>query len=210
PRTRSSSAPPASSQLSEMDPSPKRRGRPTIKKPTGNNRGKRKEDVAEEKRQEQQAARLRMEAEKARLREEQVELDRLEQDRAILRAFNELRRAKVEGGYGFGSFYGFMAAVWTSRDQQVSAAWSRFCRDHGEEMFDEVAARAEDTGDSWAIQRLVPILKSEGQRIKEIMSRGRDQELPLSEMLRTFSMDTLGDELKRDAPMIWALLCTAS
>ncbi|KAL1750636.1 hypothetical protein FB107DRAFT_294459 [Schizophyllum commune] len=193
-----------------MDPSPKRRGRPTIKKPTGNNRGKRKEDVAEEKRQEQQAARLRMEAEKARLREEQVELDRLEQDRAILRAFNELRRAKVEGGYGFGSFYGFMAAVWTSRDQQVSAAWSRFCRDHGEEMFDEVAARAKDTGDSWAIQRLVPILKSEGQRIKEIMSRGRDQELPLSEMLRTFSMDTLGDELKRDAPTIWALLCTAS
>ncbi|KAL1686720.1 hypothetical protein GGG16DRAFT_63723 [Schizophyllum commune] len=153
---------------------------------------------------------LEAEREEARsaAREAKLESAREDQDFRVKGALQALREDASQDGHGFGTFHGFLAAVFSSKDQTVSSTWSRYCRNHGAEMMDQVRSRAPEVANDWMMSRLLPVIQKEGRRIKEIMSHGRD--LPLIQLVEEFSLDKLADEIQEKAPVIWSILCDAS
>lgn len=218
PRRRGQSAPAASSPISVMNPTPVRRGRPMKKARKSGPATEPRLSAADLEqqqrlRQEQQEQRQReMEAEKQQLREQarqlREETKEQEKTRNAKALLDVMKKDTADGGYGFKTFNEFMTALMDSKDQQLSASMSRFSNKHGGALIEALARRAPDIAVDAAVDTLAETLQKEGKAVKEIFSRGFYTSV--SELLKTFSMETLSQKLQEAAPTIWKLLTEMS
>ncbi|KAJ3531453.1 hypothetical protein NMY22_g8150 [Coprinellus aureogranulatus] len=109
-------------------------------------------------------------------------------------------------GAGFDTLWSFFQALFTSKDQHVSAWISGVCRDHGVELHSFIHLRQPKASEEWACKQLSGILEKEARRLTDVFKPPPGS--TVSDILESFSMDGLLEQAKTAAPMLFLSLST--
>ena len=102
------------------------------------------------------------------------------------------------------SIWQFLKALFSSRDQQISAIVSRTLSSHGGELLDEISKKRPDVVQNWFEERMVRDLNKEGDRlISELLPPYGET---LSSSLESFSMSSVALRTQACAPLLWKCL----
>ena len=125
----------------------------------------------------------------------------------LLSAMRVLRAECSHGGFEF-TFPGFVTAALHTTDPHLLSTITKWAKSHGREVILELNRRDPDMALRIALEILQPVLRREGQAIKDLLSRG--WQTTLTDMLADFSMEKLSDELQQAAPILWEQLVQVS
>ncbi|KAJ7166271.1 hypothetical protein C8R46DRAFT_1220015 [Mycena filopes] len=178
-------------------------------------------------RAEAQAGKSAREAEKKRLKrvalaearhvEEEAAAQAKEEDdhKRAQEYFAKITRSQAEGGAGFDSMQSFVKSLFSTGkggDAQISANLTRYLRNNGEELLREIVERVPEVGAEFIDKRfdakLEEVLQREGLAIQEHLSR--HWTVSVTELLKEFDMEQLGNDLQRIAPTLWSILHSVS
>ncbi|KAJ7772145.1 hypothetical protein DFH07DRAFT_866360 [Mycena maculata] len=116
-----------------------------------------------------------------------------------------------EGGAGFGSMGDFVQSLFATDcggNTQISANLTRYLKNHGVELLNQIIDRAPEVGEEFLDEkfdaRLEKLLRAEGKAIQQLLSC--DWTTSVTELLKEFSMEQLGDQLQEVAPTLWRIL----
>ncbi|KAK7012488.1 hypothetical protein R3P38DRAFT_3324118 [Favolaschia claudopus] len=217
---------PATSTIFEPSPVKLKGGRSRATKTTRNPRNSKAGMSSAEKEQMQadvlKLRRAREAQQKRELRAEVAEVRRQEFEAAIeakeerdhLRAqqhFAKITAPVEDGGAGFedlSTFFDSLFASGRGGDAQMSANLTRFLKTHGEHVLQLIVERVPEVGqqflDKELDKKLEEVLKAEGEAIQSHLTR--EWTTSITELLKEFSMEKLGEELQEVAPTLWRIL----
>ncbi|KAK6971843.1 hypothetical protein R3P38DRAFT_2586378, partial [Favolaschia claudopus] len=182
-------------------------GRPRVSAPRRNPRGTR--DL--QKQPEWQAAGLqqaRQEAEAVEqaLAEKEREF-KAKQKQKLQNTVHGFVRDTMKGGTSLREILDAMFSI-NQDDPQITGVFSRFFRAHGANLMQKVAERAPEEGDLFATQQIADLVEREGKIIQNLLTR--ESGTKVSELLSSFNMRGLADELRAAAPTMWGILVAVS
>ncbi|KAK7016011.1 hypothetical protein R3P38DRAFT_3321516 [Favolaschia claudopus] len=182
-------------------------GRPRVSAPRRNPRGTR--DL--QKQPEWQAAGLqqaRQEAEAVEqaLAEKEREF-KAKQKQKLQNTVHGFVRDTMKGGTSLQEILDAMFSI-NQDDPQITGVFSRFFRAHGANLMQKVAERAPEEGDLFATQQIADLVEREGKIIQNLLTR--ESGTKVSELLSSFNMRGLADELRAAAPTMWGILVAVS
>ncbi|KAJ3729395.1 hypothetical protein C8R42DRAFT_742175 [Lentinula raphanica] len=123
------------------------------------------------------------------------------------RAYNVIRHITSSDGANFRSLGEFFEALTdsdTPSDQQVEAKLTRFSQSKGCDLTRFVWKRAPEVADVILSEEIQRVLAKEGQAIQELLTR--ENSTKMSDLLIQFSISTLIESLKKEAPVLWESL----
>ncbi|KAK7019707.1 hypothetical protein VNI00_017984 [Paramarasmius palmivorus] len=224
-------APPGSSPLSILNPSPIKTqgGRPRVKKAHRNPRGimeVKKTQEWQDKKHAEEALRAAEEADRKMKAAEELKAKKdaekearreakLKEDTNL--AHQVLRRitaSRDEEGFGFDSLIHFFESALDLEgrgdDSQSRATMSRFLQGQAANLASLIFQRAPDDQLDVFLQgaEVRKKLEKEGQAIQELLSR--KQGTKIHDLLDEFNLEALEKDLRRDAPLMWSILTDVS
>ncbi|KAK6977334.1 hypothetical protein R3P38DRAFT_3476116 [Favolaschia claudopus] len=221
---------PATSTIFEPSPTKPKGGRRRAQRPARNPRNSKAGLSSAEKAQMKAAvfeARRTREAEEKQVRRAEIaEARRLELEAAVkakaerdhLRAqqhFAKITAPEEDGGAGFDDVSAFFDSLFASGhggDAQTSANLTRFLKTRGEHVLQLIVERVPEVGqqflDKELDKKLEEVLKGEGEAIQRHLTR--EWTTDITEVLKEFSMEKLGEELQEVAPTLWRILESVS
>ncbi|KAJ7017793.1 hypothetical protein C8F04DRAFT_1053581 [Mycena alexandri] len=167
----------------------------------------RSEREAEQKRIRRAAA-----AETRRIQEEAAVKAKVEEDHVRAQEyFAKITKSEAEGGAGFESGQSFVQSLFstgTGGNPQTSANLTRYLQTGGADLFREIVERVPEVGEEFIDKefdaKLEKVLREEGQAIQELLTR--HWTTSVTELLKDFDMEQLGDDLQQIAPTLWNIL----
>ncbi|KAJ7688872.1 hypothetical protein B0H17DRAFT_865873, partial [Mycena rosella] len=125
--------------------------------------------------------------------------------------FSNITESEEDGGGGFTSIHEFFDSLLAKDcpgNSQISANLMRFLKQHGAELLDQIVNRVPEIGEEFLDKRfdarLEELLRAEGKAIQELLSR--NWTMSVTELLKEFSMEELGEQLQKVAPTLWRIL----
>ncbi|KAJ7163528.1 hypothetical protein C8R43DRAFT_879780 [Mycena crocata] len=116
-----------------------------------------------------------------------------------------ITKSDADGGFNFANLEEFFDALWRKGgDAAISAKITQYIQRHGTEHVEGMFKRSKDTKDEYISGVMEEIFQREGRAIQKILTR--DSTTTVTELLKEFSMDKLGEEIEAAAPMLWAAL----
>ncbi|KAF8181438.1 hypothetical protein K438DRAFT_1976162 [Mycena galopus ATCC 62051] len=219
-------ASPATSTIFEPSPLKSKGGRPRVKRATRNPRHSTSEMTPVEREQLRveaaTARRVRENEQKKAKRAEAAQTRRVEQEAAAqvqaekdhLRAqsfFAKITASEEDGGAGFRSVRSFVDSLFATGcggDAQIATNLTRFLQNNGGDVLQKIVDRVPEVGEEFLDrkfdERLENLLKAEGKAIQEHLTRHWTTNV--TELLKEFSMEKLGDDLQKIAPTLWKIL----
>ncbi|KAJ7607150.1 hypothetical protein FB45DRAFT_993941 [Roridomyces roridus] len=95
-----------------------------------------------------------------------------------------------------------------AKDPAVTGLLTKAFRSNGVELMQQIADRAPDKADTFALERMGAVLRREGAAIQGHLSRPKGTKI--SDLLHSFDLQTLAESLRELAPNMWQLLSEAS
>ncbi len=93
-------------------------------------------------------------------------------------------------------------------DKQFSANLTRYIRDHGKKLTRWMWTRVPEQREDILSEEMASMLSREGKAIQSLLTRG--SATTAADLLSSFSMDQLANDLQRVAPKLWSLLGAVS
>ncbi|KAJ6575846.1 hypothetical protein B0H10DRAFT_1837543 [Mycena sp. CBHHK59/15] len=150
--------------------------------------------------------RLKRELEEQRLATKRAQaIADAEETRRAQSVFEQITADEADGGFNFDSLDQFFDALWRpGGDPIISSKITRYIKRHGAEHAAGMFKRSEGAADEYISSALGDIFQREGHAIQEILTR--DSTTTVTELLKEFSMEQLGQEIQAVAPTLWAAL----
>ncbi len=89
-------------------------------------------------------------------------------------------------------------------NKQFSANLTRYIRDHGKKLTRWMWTRVPEQREDILSEEIVSMLSREGKAIQTLLTRG--SATTAADLLNSFSMDQLANDLQHVAPKLWSLL----
>lgn len=117
----------------------------------------------------------------------------------------DLITSDANGGFNFDSLEHFFDSLWrTGGDAAISSKISRYIQRHGAEHAEGMFKRSKSAKDDYITAAMAKIFQQEGRAIQAILTR--NSTTTVTELLKEFSLDQLGEKIQAAAPTLWAAL----
>ena len=123
--------------------------------------------------------------------------------------------SEEEGGAGFKTVQSFFESLFASGcggDAQISANLTRFLQQNGADVIHKIVDRVPEVGRDFLDRefdaKLERVLEAEGKAIQAHLTR--HWTMKVTELLKEFSMEKLGEDLQEIAPTLWRVLAHVS
>ena len=192
--------------LSVLQTSPVgRRGRVRVKRPHRNPLGDSELRIPAASWVDQGAGKQMAQSVAARLAESE---QRKKQDHATKaqNIFRHITKPEDEGGFGFAEMKDFVEGLFGTGDSaQMKANISRWCRDHGADFATHIFEHSDSAFEDFLSRPIyTDRLRKEGEAIQKLLTR--PAKMTMNELLESFSMQELSQDLHNAAPTLWGIL----
>jgi len=124
--------------------------------------------------------------------------------------FRSITKPKAEGGFGFHSMKHFAECLFgNGTDAQMKANITRWCNNHGSDFASNIFEHSTPAfTDFLSNSTFSEKLRKEGEAIQKLLSR--PSKMSMRDLLASFSMQDLSQDLMTVAPTLWGVLTSVS